>query len=118
FQMVPMFGLDIIRKFINNVSGLKQLAVWDFKDILQCIIPVFEGLLPQKHKKHEKDILNTLFLLATWHAYAKLRLHTDHTLDSFEQLMRPLGEKIRLFAGKITKNFVVKELPKEAAAKA
>ncbi|KAF9642144.1 hypothetical protein BDM02DRAFT_3062894, partial [Thelephora ganbajun] len=67
-------------------------------------------------KKHEKEILDTLFLLATWHAYAKLRLHTDHTLDLFEQLTRPLGEKIRLFAGKITKSFAVKELPKEAAA--
>ena len=30
----------------------------------------------------------------------------------------PLGEKLRLFAGKITKDFVVKELPKETAAKA
>ncbi|KAF9643152.1 hypothetical protein BDM02DRAFT_3104802 [Thelephora ganbajun] len=92
--MVPTFGLDIIQKFTNNISGLKQLAVWDFEDILQCIIPVFEGLFPQKHKKHEKEILNTLFLLATWHAYAKLQLHMDHTLDLFEQLTRPLGEKI------------------------
>ena len=29
-----------------------------------------------------------------------------------------MGEKIRLFAGKITEDFVVKELPKETAAKA
>jgi len=33
-------------------------------------------------------------------------------------LTAPLGKKLRLFAGKITKDFVVKELPKEAAAKA
>jgi len=133
--MVPTFGLDTIRKFTNNVSGLKQLAARDFEDILQvcielylfdnhpqlisqCIIPVFEGLLPEKYQKHEKDILDTLFLLASWHAYAKLRLHTEDTLSSFEQLTKPLGEKLRLFAGKITKDFVVKELPKEAAAKA
>ena len=86
--------------------------------VLQCIIPVFEGLFPEKHKQHEKNILDTLFLLATWHAYAKLRLHTDHTLESFEQLTAPLGEKLRLFAGKITQDFVVKELPKETAAMA
>jgi hypothetical protein len=52
------------------------------------------------------------------HAYAKLRLHTDDTLESFEQLTAPLGEKLRLFAGKITQDFVVHELPKETAAKA
>jgi len=33
-------------------------------------------------------------------------------------LTAPLGEKLRLFAGKITKDFVVRELPKETAAKA
>lgn len=86
--------------------------------IPQCIIPVFEGLFPQEHKHHEKAILDTLFLLATWHAYAKLRLHTEDTLRSFEDLTKPLGEKLRLFAGKITEDFVVKELPKETAAKA
>ena len=84
----------------------------------QCIIPVFEGLFPEEHKQHEQDLLDTLFLLATWHAYAKLRLHTEDTLESFDQLTAPLGEKLRLFAGKITKDFVVKELPKETAAKA
>ena len=135
--MVPTFGLDTIRKFTNNVSELKHLAARDFEDILQvctqkihhnlynhlqpilkCIIPVFEGLFPEKHRQHEKDIIDTLFLLATWHAYAKLRLHTEDTLDLFEQLTAPLGENLRLFAGKITKDFVVKELPKETAAKA
>jgi len=86
--------------------------------IFQCIIPVIEGLFPKEHKHHEKDILDTLFLLATWHAYSKLRLHTEKTLESFEQLTRPLGEKLRKFAGKITDDFVVREHPKEAAAKA
>lgn len=36
---------------------------------------------------------------------------------SFEQLTKPLGVKLRKFAGKITKDFVVKEHPKEAAAR-
>ena len=35
FRMVPTFGLDTIRKFNNNVSGMKQLAARDFEDILQ-----------------------------------------------------------------------------------
>jgi len=33
-------------------------------------------------------------------------------------LTKPLGEKLHLFAGKITEDFVVKELPKKTAAKA
>lgn len=33
-------------------------------------------------------------------------------------MTKPLGERLQLFAGKITKDFVVKELPKETAAKA
>ena len=37
---------------------------------------------------------------------------------SFEDLTKPLGVKLRKFAGKITKSFVVKEHPKEAAARA
>jgi hypothetical protein len=32
-------------------------------------------------------------------------------------LTKPLGEKLRHFAGKVTKDFVVKEHPKETAAK-
>ena len=40
FRIVPTFGLDTIWKFINNVSGLKQLAAWDFEDILQVCIYV------------------------------------------------------------------------------
>ena len=81
---------------------------------LQCIIPVLEGLLD---KKDEKFIFNLLFLLATWHAYAKLRLHTDHTLASFEALTKPLGTALCHFGGKFSDHFDTKELPKEADAR-
>ena len=36
--MAPTFGLDTIRKFANDISGLKQLAARDFEDILQVCI--------------------------------------------------------------------------------
>lgn len=35
FRMIPAFGLDIIRRFTNNISGMKQLAARDFEDISQ-----------------------------------------------------------------------------------
>ena len=80
---------------------------------LQCIIPVIEGLLPKRLERH---VLDLLFLLATWHAYTKLRLHMDNTLDSFDKLTWPLGASIQHFSGKLSDSFPVKELPKEAAA--
>lgn len=35
FRKVPTFGRDTIRRFGNNISGMKQLAARDFEDILQ-----------------------------------------------------------------------------------
>ena len=82
--------------------------------VLQCIIPVIGGLLSGKD---EKDVLDLVFILATWHAYAKLRLHTDHTLASFDTLTKPLGAALRHFAGKFSDRFDTRELPKEADAR-
>ncbi|KAF9642911.1 hypothetical protein BDM02DRAFT_3105097 [Thelephora ganbajun] len=88
---------------------LRQLA-----HKLQCIILVIEGLLPQKD---EKVILDLIFILSTWHAYAKLRLHTDHMLASFDVLTRPLRTALHHFGGKFSNWFDTKELPKEADAR-
>jgi len=44
FREIPTFGRDTIRRFSNNVSGMKQLAARDFEDILQvccCDVPLF-----------------------------------------------------------------------------
>ena len=92
-----------------NEALLRQLA-----HISQCIIPVIEGLLSEKD---EKVVLDLVFILTTWHAYAKLRLHTDHTLTSFDALTKPLGAAIRHFAGKFSDRFDTKDLPKEAEAR-
>ncbi|GBE77722.1 hypothetical protein SCP_0106040 [Sparassis crispa] len=88
FRKVPTFGRDTIRHFSANVSAMKKLAARDFEDILQCIIPVMEGLLP---KRHDKIIADLLFELANWHAHAKLRIHTDSTLKSFEKVTTSLA---------------------------
>ena len=74
---------------------------------------MIEGLLSEKD---EKVVLDLVFILATWHAYAKLRLHTDHTLTSFEAMTKPLGAALRHFAGKFSDRFDTKDLPKEAEA--
>lgn len=55
--------------------------------------------------------------MGCWHAYAKLRLHTERTLDSFEQLTRDLGVLFRHFSMVTCKAFKTTELPKERAAR-
>ncbi|THH19110.1 hypothetical protein EW146_g1980 [Bondarzewia mesenterica] len=114
FRQVPTFGRDTICKFSNNVSGMKKLAGRDFEDLLQCSIPVFEGLLPSPHNE---IILDLLFTLATWHAYAKLRLHTETTLGFFDTTTTSLGQLIRRFSTTVYSAFITQELPQEEAAR-
>lgn len=57
--------------------------------LIQCSLPVFEGLLSSR--KHNKIILDLLFVSATWHLYGKLRMHTDSTLRSLEATTVTLG---------------------------
>jgi len=45
--------------------------------VFQCAIPVFDGLLDPCNNVIVMDLL---FELATWHALAKLRLHTESTV--------------------------------------
>jgi hypothetical protein len=110
---------------------MKKMAGRDYEDLLQvrstnltcnnapclskqCAIPVFEGLLPPPHND---IVLDTLFVLATWHAHAKLRLHTDTTLALFEQTTTILGASLRKFVRVTCTAFKTTELPQEEAAR-
>lgn len=61
--------------------------------------------------------MDLLFLLATWHAYAKLRMHTDTTLTLFENTTTALGQNLRNFTETTCNAFCTRELPKEEAAR-
>lgn len=61
--------------------------------------------------------MDLLFTLATWHAYAKLRLHTDTTLTYFEQATKALGQTVRKFSRTTCEAYVTTELPSETAAR-
>lgn len=56
--------------------------------------------------------------MASWYAYAKLRLHTDLTLASFEVATKNLGRLFRSFATKTAEIFDTRLLPREVAAAA
>ncbi|KAF8229749.1 hypothetical protein L208DRAFT_1285236 [Tricholoma matsutake] len=91
-----------------------HLQARDFEDLLQCSIPVFKNLLPNQH--HNILIVKMLFILCTWHAYAKLQLHTSSTLEALAKTMRVLGASLQQFVKVICSCYAMKELPREEAA--
>lgn len=58
-----------------------------------------------------------LFELSTWHAFAKLRLHTESTLHALETSTTRLGHVLRHFKSKTCNKFDTRELPSEKAAR-
>ncbi|EMD39733.1 hypothetical protein CERSUDRAFT_92226 [Gelatoporia subvermispora B] len=113
FCQVPSFGISTIMRFSNNVSGMKKLATRDFENILQCCISVFEGLLLDGDNN---IVLDLLFALVTWHAYAKLHMHTKKTLATMETATTTLGAMLCRFERTTCQNYDTYELPKEEAA--
>lgn len=114
FRQVPTFGRDTIRRFTGNMADMKKLGARDFEDLLQCSIPVFEGLLPEPFNTILMDLL---WDLATWHGLAKLRMHTSTTLVHLEHATTALGKSLRQFKDQICSHYVTKELPRETAAR-
>jgi hypothetical protein len=78
--------------------------------IFQCAITVFDGLLPEPHNS---AITELLFVMAHWHAMAKLRMHNDLTLEILEAATVSLGSKLRKFSQTTCSAFETKELRRE-----
>jgi len=62
-------------------------------------------------------VLDLLFILCLWHAYAKLWLHTSSTLQALADTTKALGAQIRLWVKKMCTAFDTHELPKEESAR-
>ncbi|KAG6830763.1 hypothetical protein H0H92_014844 [Tricholoma furcatifolium] len=114
FRMVPTFGADTIRKFGKKVSELKKMAARDYEDILQVAIPIFEGLLDGPHDSAISDLL---FRFAYWHGLAKLRLHSDRTLEILDQQTTKIGNCLRNFKDTTCPAFQTRELKRESEAR-
>ena len=74
----------------------------------------FSGLLPEPHNML---ILNMLFELVTWHAYAKLRIHTTDTLALFDTTTITLRKSIQDFIRTTCEHYMTYKLPQETAAR-
>ena len=94
-----------------------ELHIYDIMTLIQfiqCSIPVFDGLLPQKH---DTIVQKLLFELATWHGLAKLRLHTDTTLTNLETSTTRLCNLLRKFKTNVCPAYTTQDLPSEEAAR-
>ncbi|KAF9779678.1 hypothetical protein BJ322DRAFT_990467, partial [Thelephora terrestris] len=67
-----------------------------------CIIPCLEGLLPEPHNT---TVIDLIFLLATWHALAKMGIHTKTSLRLLDTTTTALGSGLRYFVGVTCPNF-------------
>ncbi|KAJ3858876.1 hypothetical protein EV359DRAFT_68646, partial [Lentinula novae-zelandiae] len=114
FRQMPTFGFDTIHAFANNASEMKKLAARDFEDLLQCAIPVFEGLLPEPFNT---KLMTLLYRAAEWHALAKLRMHTEKTLDYMEFLTHDFGKCMCHFRDLTNKSFNTYETDCELTAR-
>ena len=61
-------------------------------------------------------MLDLLFTLCTWHALAKLCLHTSSTFQIFKATTKVLGQKLHYWVKKTCDTFDTQELPKEASS--
>lgn len=82
---------------------------------MQCSIPVFDGLLPEPHNT---VILQLLFTMAHWHGLAKLRMHSDLTLDIMDQVTSAVAQQFRNFKAKVCSAYKTHELSQEVEARA
>ncbi|KAL1700677.1 hypothetical protein EV121DRAFT_294941 [Schizophyllum commune] len=116
YRHIDPFGRGTIRRFgaKENVSEMKKMAARDFEDLLQCAIPCFEMLFG---REHDTKVLELLYRFAEWHALAKLRMHTDSTLDLLDKLTQEFGKLAREFE-QLSRSYNTVELPKEANARA
>jgi hypothetical protein len=78
------------------------------------LIPAVEGLLPDTY---DAQLLTLLYRLAEWHSLAKLRMHTDDTLNLLDESTKVLGKELRSFRTSSARAWTCKELPSEIAAR-
>ena len=74
---------------------------------------MIELLLPEPHNTL---VLDLLFILCTWHATAKLCLHTTTTLRYLKEATRSLGFLLQMFVKKTCSAFDTHELSGEVNA--
>ena len=81
---------------------------------MQTIMPAYEGLLPLRD---DDTVADLLFELANWHALAKLRVHTDITIDNLGTATKHLYAAMNKFDKTTCREYPTTEMKKEAEAR-
>jgi hypothetical protein len=105
---------DLLQVWISNIESLETVPSNSESYLRQCAMPAFEGLLPSHH---DEIVMTLLYRLAEWHALAKLRMHTDITLDLLDSITSILGRELHRFRQSVCSAYSTKDLPKEKAAR-
>ena len=81
---------------------------------LQCAIPCFEGLF----KPEDTEAISALlYVILSWHALAKLRIHSDVTVNQLKNRTVLLGKVLRRFQTNICSHYTTFETPRETQAR-
>jgi hypothetical protein len=75
---------------------------------------VFDGLFPDAHNK---IVIRLLFIMSHWHGLAKLRMHSDLTLNILDETTTDLGKQFRLFKESVCASYQTQELDREVDAR-
>jgi hypothetical protein len=101
-------------RWVQRLYGSTGLSSSGQLTHFQCAIPAFAKLLPESDNE---QLLDLLFIFSSWHALAKLRLHTDETLNILDEATSALGTQLRRFRDTVCVNYNTRELAKEANAR-
>lgn len=82
--------------------------------VSKCCIPCFEGLFPSPHDETIQDLL---YIMAYWHSLAKLRMHTDSSVNVLDRTTSTLGDALRFFANETCRHFATVETDAEYRAR-
>ena len=61
--------------------------------------------------------MKLLYRAAEWHAFAKMRMHTESTLTHLDEITQELGKLMRNFERSTRSRYTTLELPREAEAR-
>ncbi|KAK7021271.1 hypothetical protein R3P38DRAFT_3543752 [Favolaschia claudopus] len=79
-RILYTLGIEAVDELNSRFLHSAEAQYSASTETCRCLIPAVEGLLPEPHNS---IVLTVCFTLATWHAYAKLQLHTCSSLDCF-----------------------------------
>ena len=80
---------------ISCRSVIIQYVHLAHSQLFQCAMPVFDGLFLEPHNT---SVLKLLFMLCHWHGLAKLRIHTNETLEILDAVTVSLGRELHTFS--------------------